>query len=124
MNIDQCKLLVVDDEPDLRALIGGEFRSLGATVFHAENSVSALEILTQQKFHVVISDVRMPGGDGISLLKEIRKIDPDLPIVILVSGFSDIKREDAKKAGATELLDKPVDWDQLVGVVKSGIALI
>lgn len=58
---------------------------------------------------VVISDVRMPEGSGVEFLREIRKLDPRMPYVILVSGFSDITVEEDVDAGAEALFQKPFD---------------
>lgn len=106
-------LLVVDDEPDLREILSDEFRQEGFTVFEAENGLAALAILQSSPVDLVISDIRMPKGDGLFLLREIRKKSPTSPSVILISGFTDVDRKQALREGAQELFCKPFDFEQL-----------
>ena len=117
-------LLLVDDEPDLRDILAEEFRDLGYGVFEAENGLVALKVLEANPIGLVISDIRMPKGDGISLLKEIRKRDPKFPGVILISGFSDVDREQAIKLGALNLFAKPFDFSELKKAVKDYFAAL
>ena len=65
------KILVVDDEPDLRELLADEFEYAGHKPFLASNGKEAYDLCTNEEFDAVISDVRMPGGDGIELLEDI-----------------------------------------------------
>lgn len=106
-------LLVVDDEPDLRGPLVEEFESLGCRVFEAANGTQALEIVRTQKIDAVISDIRMPGGDGVQLLKEIKKLDHAFPVVMLITGFADLSKADAYDLGAEAILAKPFDLDEI-----------
>jgi CheY-like chemotaxis protein len=110
-------ILVVEDEEDLREPIAMELESLGATVLQAANGVKAFEILQKQKVDAVISDIRMPGGDGVALLKNIKTQDHTFPVVMLITGFSDLSREDAYHLGAEFILSKPFDLDDIVEAV-------
>src|SRR6185437_5211848 len=90
------KILVVDDEPDLRDIISSRFQMEGSHVTLAENGESALKVLKGNDFDAVISDIRMPGGSGIELLEALRamQINKSLPAFILISGFSDLAQKD------------------------------
>ncbi len=112
-------ILVVDDEPDLRDLLMEEFKNLGANVVGAANGQEAIEIIESQSVDVVISDVRMPGGDGASLLEKIRKIDPKKPHVFFLTGFADMDSSEAVRMGAKGLFHKPIDWAVLIETIEA-----
>lgn len=101
------KFLVVDDEPDLREIIKDEFEFEGATVTEAENGRKAFEIFKKEQFSVVISDIRMPGGDGVSLARDIKDINFENPIVVLITGFADIQSDEAYDFGVEGFITKP-----------------
>ena len=73
------RLLIVDDEPDLREMLEFEFEMSGASVETAMNGRDALEKFKHQAFDLIISDIRMPGGDGVELIK-------NLPVKCLFEG--------------------------------------
>jgi CheY-like chemotaxis protein len=108
-NFSGSIVLIVDDEPDLREIIQEEFESLGAKVHVASNGREALNIANQFSPQVIISDIRMPGGDGIELLKNVRSqaLANTQPVFVLVTGFSDVTKEQAAQLGADLMLSKP-----------------
>jgi DNA-binding NtrC family response regulator len=114
-------ILVVDDEEMLREILAEELMGRGATVFCAENGASALSLVRQRKFDAVISDVRMPGGDGISLIKSIREELLVKPKVFLCSGFNDLSKEDARDMGVIEIFGKPFKCDLIVRSVAKAL---
>lgn len=114
MKIDEktYKILVVDDEPDLRELLADEFEYAGHRPIMASNGRDAFDLCSNEEFDAVISDVRMPGGDGIELLERLSKKDM-APLVFLVTGYADITKDKALAKGATNLLTKPYDIIEL-----------
>lgn len=114
-------VLVVDDEDDLREIFVDEFRDIGAKVFEARQGAEALEILKREKIDVVLSDVRMPGGDGISLIRNIDKEIRPKPILFLCSGFSEHSYEEMRGLGVIEVFGKPFEWRQIVSAVESAL---
>ncbi len=108
------KVLVVDDEPDLKDLVVSEIQFHGAMVFDAAGGNEALELLKSHSFHVVISDLRMPKGDGFNLLKQIRAADPKIPVVVMMTGFSDYTEQQLLDTGAMEVLYKPFALSSLI----------
>jgi CheY-like chemotaxis protein len=114
-NINQMKILagknvlVVDDEEALREILRDELENLGALVVEAENGLVALEKLKSQQFDAIVSDIRMPKCDGVELLDRVRGLYPTLPIMLFVTGFSDLSIEDAYNKGAAALFSKPFD---------------
>ncbi|MBP1964954.1 response regulator transcription factor [Paenibacillus aceris] len=121
------KMLIVDDEIQIRTGLqqGIDWRSLGLQeVFIADNGVSALELYKQHVPEIVITDIRMPKMDGLTLIKSVREISSDCKFIIL-SGYSEF--EYAKKALQYEVLDyelKPVNIKRLLTVVKKAIEKI
>jgi DNA-binding response OmpR family regulator len=106
-------LLIVDDEPDLRGPLATNFELLGCRVFQAGNGRDAFALVNREKIDAVISDIRMPGGDGIELLERIKERNHEFPVMMLITGFSDLSREDAYHLGAEAILAKPFDLDEL-----------
>ena len=114
-------VLVVDDEDELREIFVDEFRSVGAVVFEARQGVEAMEVLRRETVHVVLSDVRMPGGDGISLMKNIDKEIRPKPLLFLCSGFSQHSKDEMKAIGVLEIFGKPFDWNMILSSIQKAL---
>lgn len=110
--------LVVDDEPMLCEILKDIFESYGAKVFEAYNGVDAYKLLEQNQVDVVVSDIRMPGGDGISLLEKIKERNSATPRVFMITGFTDFSRKEILEKGATELFYKPFDLKTIVESIR------
>jgi CheY-like chemotaxis protein len=113
-------LLVVDDEPDVPALFRQRFRreaKEGAYVLHvAHSGAEALDRLTaeiQPEPIVILSDINMPGMDGLALLREIKTRRPELVVMMVTAYGDDERRRRAAEWGACEFLAKPLDFDLL-----------
>jgi len=120
-DLKKYTLLVVDDEETLRNAMVFDFKRKGFTVLSAESGQTAFEIVKSQKIHLVVSDMRMPGGDGMSLLENIRAYDPTLPTVIFITGFIDVTEEQAIAKGARKVLSKPFDRKVLMDSVLDAV---
>jgi CheY-like chemotaxis protein len=113
-------ILVVDDEPDVADLFRQRFRREardGTYVMHFANSgETALQQLTdgvEPQLIVILSDINMPGMDGLQLLGEIKQHFPDIPVMMVTAYGDDERRRRASDLGAAEFLNKPVDFDTL-----------
>jgi len=113
-------ILVVDDEPDVADLFRQHFRRearQGAYVLHfAASGEEALDQLSGEirpELIVILSDINMPGMDGLTLLREIKQRRPDLPVMMVTAYGDDERRRHAAEAGALQFLSKPVDFDFL-----------
>jgi CheY-like chemotaxis protein len=113
-------ILVVDDEPDVAELFRQRFRRearQGTYVMHfAGSGETALEKLAdgiEPTLIVILSDINMPGMDGLALLREIKQRRPDLPVMMVTAYGDDERRRRASELGAFEFITKPVDFDKL-----------
>jgi CheY-like chemotaxis protein len=116
-NPQEVTILVVDDEEHLRESILFDFSRKGFNVLSAENGRKAFDLIALNKVDLVISDIRMPGGDGIELLERIRANHPTLPQVIILTGFADVKETDVYAKGAQKVLPKPFERKELIAAV-------
>jgi CheY-like chemotaxis protein len=121
MQLKEASILLVDDEPILLEIMAEWFQRLAGRVFCAADGAQALQVLAARKIDLVITDVRMPVMDGISLLKEIKAKRGHAPGVILVTGFADIQLRDAFDSGAEALLEKPIENDDLIRAVERSL---
>jgi CheY-like chemotaxis protein len=113
-------ILVVDDEPDVALLFRQQFRRevrQGTYVVHIANSGEmALDQLAngiEPTLIVILSDINMPGMDGLQLLDEVEQRHPDLPVMMVTAYGDDERRRRASDLGAVEFVTKPVDFDHL-----------
>jgi len=106
-------ILIVDDEPDLREFLADEIRMIGASVYEAENGRKAFEIVKNEKIDAIISDIRMPDGDGVELLDRVRSENPGIPVLIFITGYTDLSGADAYNKGAEAIIAKPFNFEQV-----------
>jgi CheY-like chemotaxis protein len=108
------KFLVVDDEPDLREILRDELEFAGATLSEAENGVIAFDLATKSPFDAVISDIRMPGGDGMTLAKKLKEQSGHRPVVFMVTGFADFTPSEAYELGVEGFIYKPFNLGPVI----------
>lgn len=109
-------ILIVDDEEDLRDALAFDFKRQGFNVIQAENGKVAYQIVQNQPVSVVLSDVRMAGGDGVELLKNIKTTHPQIPVV-LSTGFAEIGVDEAYEIGAMAVILKPFERKVLKEII-------
>src|SRR5436305_582804 len=112
--------MVADDEPDVAELFRQRFRRearQGTYVLHfAGSGEEALQQLANEiepQLIVILSDINMPGMDGLTLLREIKKLRPELPVMMVTAYGDDERRRKAAEHGAAEFITKPVDFEML-----------
>jgi two-component system chemotaxis response regulator CheY len=111
-------VLVVDDSASVRQVVSIALKGAGYDVIQGSDGKDALKQLDGRRIHLIISDVNMPNMDGITFAREARKALRFTPILMLTTESEQTKRAEAKTAGATGWLVKPVAPDQLLGVIK------
>lgn len=114
-------ILTVDDTASMRQMISFTLNDAGYDVSEAADGEEALEIARQAKFDAMIVDINMPKMDGITLVRELRKLAEYkfTPILMLTTESQDSKRKEAKDAGATGWIVKPFNPEQLLNIVQS-----
>jgi DNA-binding NtrC family response regulator len=113
--MEEMKLMLVDDEERFLSTTAKLLARKGFKVFTALTGSEALENLKRQNIHVVILDVKMPGMDGIAILKEIKRSFPLVEVVMLTGHGTVESAVEGLKSGATDFLSKPIDIDELIG---------
>lgn len=111
-------VLIVDDEKILRFILVQEFLDEGYIVFEADGGNKAFEIIQNENIDVVLSDVRMPDGDGVELLKRIVGLDDVKPFVYLLSACCDYTKAELVALGAVDFFTKPFDTDFILKQVQ------
>jgi DNA-binding NtrC family response regulator len=112
------KVLLVDDEPEVRRMLRRALLRFGFEVVEAANGRVAVELARSSDFEVVVSDVRMPELGGLGLVERLQIDAPLLP-VLLISGFTD--EEGARYHGAFAFLEKPIQLQELRQVVERAV---
>lgn len=108
------RVLLIDDEPTIRLTVGDAIGDLGHDLIVAVDGTEALAILERRDFDVVISDIRMPGADGLSIFRQLRAEKPETD-VILITGYGEVRQAvEALKAGAHDYITKPFDTDEVL----------
>ncbi len=111
----------IDDELDLRLANEQTLGLAGYTVSLFEKAEDVLPQINEQVSGVVVSDIRLPGINGLDLLQELQQVDAGLP-VILITGHGDISMAvDAMRKGAYDFIEKPFSPERLVDTVKRGL---
>ena len=115
----KTRILVVDDERAIRDLLSDALRHAGYEVFCAPDGKGALSLLGQENIQIVICDIRMPGMDGIDLLKKIRDFSPET-IVVMITAYASVETAvDALRYGAFDYILKPlIDEDVIAKIMR------
>lgn len=115
------KILIVDDQFGIRILLNEVFQKEGYRTFQAANGVQALDIVKKHDPDLVLLDMKIPGMDGIEILKRMKVIDPDIRVIIMTAyGELDMIQE-AKDLGAITHFAKPFDIDDIRAAVRKHI---
>src|ERR1700733_13501386 len=115
----QPRMLIVDDDAEMREALGNLFSREGHLCELAANAASALDLVHDRTFDVVVSDVLMEGMDGLELLDRIKVTHPALPVVIITGAGRVPQAVDAIKRGAFGYAVKPCDANELQRIVAS-----
>lgn len=111
--MDKQKVLIVDDQNGIRVLLVEVFSNEGYKTFQASNGKLALEIVRKESPDLVLLDMKIPGMDGLDILKHIKQIDPGIKVIMMTAyGELDMIKE-ATDLGALMHFTKPFDIDEL-----------
>src|SRR5690242_21224902 len=118
-----ANLLLVDDDPDLLKLLSMRLTAAGHRVTAVESAEDALTQLAVARPHLVVSDVQLPGRDGLALFDEIRKRHPALPVILLTAHGTIPDAVEATARGVFTYLTKPYDGRELLEKIAQALAL-
>ena len=121
INRDENRLLVVDDEDLFRNSLVKLLTMEGYSVLSASDGNEALGLIKENKFQLVITDLKMPGMNGMELMQEIQKLSPDTKVVIITAHGEWNTYLEAMERGAFEYLNKPINKDDLFYAVKKAL---
>jgi two-component system response regulator FlrC len=112
-------ILIVDDDQAMRLALSESLQSCGYETEAAKNGTDAIHLFSKKKFDLVVSDMRMPGMTGMEVLKSVKKMSPDVPVILITAYGTVSTAVEAMKVGAAEFIMKPFSLDDLEAVVKN-----
>jgi DNA-binding NtrC family response regulator len=114
-------ILIVEDKDSLRVMLRHALQAQGHQVIEARDQPEAIDALTASRPGVVLSDLRLPNGDGLGILRAAKESDPELPVIVMTAFGSIQDAVAAMKEGALDFLAKPVDPDRLLLLVERAL---
>ncbi|HPW17855.1 MAG TPA: sigma-54 dependent transcriptional regulator, partial [Candidatus Aminicenantes bacterium] len=115
-------ILIIDDEKSLLDLLTVVFKKEGYAVRSAQTAAAGFEALAKEGIDLVVTDIKMPGADGMDVLRYARENLPDLPVILITAYGSIAQAVEALKAGALDYVVKPFDVEELKIIVGRGLA--
>src|SRR5271156_1760559 len=106
-------ILLVEDKPELRAMLRKALERAGYSVEEAPDGNTAIEKVRSRRYLLVLSDLKLPGNSGLDVLREARRAEPTLPVILVTAYGSVEEAVTAMKEGAFDFIQKPVDLDHL-----------
>jgi len=119
------RLLVVDDEPVIARVVSEQLRRLGYHVTAVNDPEEALELLAEEpdEFDLLLTDLQMPGMDGVELAARVGRLRPDLPVVLSTGNRWSVPASTARAAGIREIVDKPFRLEELARAVRAALGV-
>lgn len=116
---EKIRLLFVDDEKDFVEVISKRLSRKSFDVTKAFSGPEALQAMRKADFDIAVLDLKMEGMDGIEVLKILRKMTPELPVIMLTGHGAEAAAKESIKCGAMEYLTKPYDFEEFVNRIQS-----
>ena len=120
---DRKRILIVDDEADIRELLDLTMARMGLAADCAADLASARRLLADNEYQLCLTDMRLPDGQGLDLVRHVVETIRDLPVAVITAHGSMENAVQALKAGAFDYLAKPVSLEQLRALVRSALEL-
>ena len=119
----KSNVLVIDDEADIRELLGMTLKRMGLETHCVASTAEAFALLAKNSYDLCLTDMRLPDGDGLGVVDHVSKHHPSLPVAVITAHGSTENAVAALKAGAFDYLAKPVSLDQLRSLVRTALKL-
>ena len=113
MDDNKKRILVVEDDAEMRSLLKDFFEEDGFEIDSVSNGSEAFRKIAREPFDLIITDIRMPGLTGLDILPGIRKLQPEAPIIVITAFGSEEVQQKAFERGATSYLEKPIHFHNL-----------
>ena len=107
------RMVIVDDEPEVLEELAEVFGEYGYEIETAREGEEALRKVKEKRPHVMLLDIRMPGMDGLEVLRRVREVDPSLGVIMVTAVIEEGLAKEAMKLGAFDYITKPIDLDYL-----------
>ncbi len=117
------KILIVDDDPSICETLADILIDEGYDIITAFNGQEALEKIRHDSFNIVITDVKMPIMDGMSLLREIEKSHRNIEVILITSYGNQGQQVEATRLGAYEYLNKPLNLEELKNIIYQALRI-
>ena len=114
-------ILIVEDDTNFRRVLEFQLNEAGYRTTVAENGEKALELFSECRHQIVLTDLNMPGIGGDEVLKQVKRTSPDTPVIIITAFGSIDTAVEAMKLGAFHYLTKPVNGDELIQVINNAL---
>jgi CheY-like chemotaxis protein len=123
IKVSDARILIVDDEPQLREIFGYWLTAAGCVNLHtADDGEAALALMKSTPIDLLVTDIRMPTMDGISLVRHLAEIAIPIPSIIFVSGFGDVDEKEMYSLGAEAFLSKPLINEDFMAAVEKALS--
>ena len=122
-NKENAKILVIDDEQGWRDLFAWELSSRGYEFTMAESGFAAVEICKNQTFDLIITDIKMPGMDGVDTFLAIRKVQPHVRIILMTGYAVDDRIQKGLSSKATVCIRKPFEFDLMMETIQQSLSI-
>jgi two-component system alkaline phosphatase synthesis response regulator PhoP len=121
--MERPKILIVDDDPDLRRAMKIRLQAKHYDTVHASDSYSAISMAQKERHDLIILDLGLPGGDGFGVLKRLQDADTlsNIPVIVLTARSPQFNEQKALLAGAAAFFQKPVDNRELLDVIRANV---
>lgn len=119
----KAHILIIDDDPNTLASLARAFRLAGHEATVCDNAARAMELARAERFDLILSDVVMPGKDGIALLEDLKKIGISAPVVMMSGQASIEMAVKSTRLGASDFLEKPISTDKLLLTVENALRI-
>ncbi len=121
--MNKIKVLIVDDKRIIGDLFNFALGDHGHHITFVNNPLEALDLVRREQFDIAFLDIIMPQKDGISLLKELKVVAPQLPVVMMSGFMVEEQRQRARALGAVTCLNKPFEREELQEAIKAAIGI-
>jgi DNA-binding response OmpR family regulator len=119
--MEKAKILIVDDDPDLRRALKIRLRANNYETVQASDGYSAISVAQKERPNLIILDLGLPAGDGYVVLERLQKSDmlSDIPVIVLTARDPQSNEQKALQAGAAAFFQKPADNNELLDVIRA-----